>query len=130
MKKKGFLAGTFDHFHIGHQYLLWQASSQVDELVIVVARDTTVQRIKGCMPRKKEQDRYIRIQKEGITNARIVLGYETEDFLHILREQSPDILFIGYDQKAPFMRIQKEFPDLVLQKIQGFYPEYFKSSKF
>ena len=44
---KLFVAGAFDSFHMGHQFFLWKASSMCKELVVVVARDETIKRIKN-----------------------------------------------------------------------------------
>ncbi|MGD1075360.1 MAG: adenylyltransferase/cytidyltransferase family protein, partial [Thermodesulfovibrionales bacterium] len=43
-------AGTFDHLHPGHLNFLEQASALGNELIVIVARDETVKRIKGIAP--------------------------------------------------------------------------------
>lgn len=38
--------GTFDVFHPGHEYYLTQAKKYGDILIVVVARDKTVEKVK------------------------------------------------------------------------------------
>ena len=42
----GLAFGTFDYFHAGHEAYLREAQNRCDELHIIIARDTTVQRVK------------------------------------------------------------------------------------
>ena len=45
--KKVILFGTFDIFHKGHKNFLEQAQEFGDYLIVVIARDKTVKKIKG-----------------------------------------------------------------------------------
>lgn len=63
MKKRGKLVmtfGTFDMFHPGHVYYLSEARKLGDELITIIARDVTVSKIKGRLPREKEN---VRLEK-------------------------------------------------------------------
>ena len=51
------LFGTFDIIHHGHISLLRQASKLGDRLVVVIARDKTVLRIKKHLPLHSESER-------------------------------------------------------------------------
>lgn len=126
--KKGFLAGTFDNFHIGHQFLIAQALNSVDFLTIVVARDETVLKVKGFSPQNKEEERVSRLEKENYPQTKIRLGRSDQDFFQTLREESPDILFLGYDQKINLL----DFKDFSFKVIclKPYFPQYFKSSHF
>lgn len=126
--KKGFIAGTFDVFHVGHQFLLWSAAQKVENLVIVVARDETVKRIKNRDPQHTELKRLERIEREGIPSALVRLGRLDQDFLRTLQEESPDILFLGYDQVKDVSWIESEFPDLKIIRLEAYSPQHFKSS--
>jgi FAD synthetase len=47
MKKKVVMTfGTFDMFHPGHRYYLSEARKEGDVLVVIVARDITVEKLK------------------------------------------------------------------------------------
>ncbi len=127
---KLFVAGTFDNFHIGHQFFLWNASSICKRLIIIISRDINAERIKGRKPKRKENLRLERIQKENIPNATIRLGRLDGDFFQTLREEAPDALLLGYDQKVKKDAFQKHFPNLHIMRAEAYFPEYFKSSKF
>lgn len=127
---KIFIAGTFDPLHIGHQWLLWNASKKATELVIIVATDIMVQKIRGRASHFSEQERLKRIQQEFFPNAHIRLGREDGDFLQTLQEESPDMLLLGFDQKANETLIQKTFPALEIHRAEKYFPEFFKSSYF
>ena len=128
--KKVFVAGVFDNFHIGHQYFLWTTSVLAKDMVIIVARDKTVQIIKGQKPKNNEKKRLYRIKQEKIKNARIRLGRLDGKFLETVKQEAPDILVLGYDQKINEKKFLHYFPNLVIQRGNPFYPQYFKSSLF
>lgn len=132
MKKytKGFIAGTFDNFHVGHQWLLWQAVHRVDELVVIVARDQTVLRIKKSLPKNSQEKRRERILQEFLPNSTVRMGRKDADFLQTLKDEDPDILFLGYDQRFDEEKSQEFFPDLSVVRLDPFFPGFFKSSLF
>lgn len=126
---KGFIAGTFDRLHVGHQFLLWKASRKVEKLTIVVARDQTVQKIKNKSPHLSELQRFQSVEAQNIPNATVRLGRGDGDFQKTLCEENPDILFLGYDQQEPSW-IRNSFPHIQIERINAYQPEFFKSSKF
>jgi FAD synthetase len=127
---KLFLAGTFDPLHIGHQWLLWSATKMADEIIVIVATDTMVRKIRGREPFSPETKRLDRLQQENLPHTKIRLGREDGNFLQILREENPDILLLGFDQNANIELIQAEFPCLKIQRAKNYFPEFFKSSYF
>ncbi len=127
---KLFLAGTFDNFHIGHQFFLWSGRCLCETMTIVVARDKTVELKKGRLPINSEKSRIARIQKENISFASVRLGRADGDFIQTLREESPDILYLGYDQIFDETIIEDIFPTLHVIRAKPYFPEFFKSSKF
>jgi len=132
VKKFGkiFVAGTFDRFHVGHQFLVWQAVKLAEEVVVIVARDTTVKRIKGHQPRLSEEKRMKRILEEKIPGLRARLGRSDGDFWETLREESPDALLLGYDQNFDEEACHELFPEIKIFRAEPYAPEFFKSSKF
>jgi FAD synthetase len=120
-------AGTFDHFHPGHVSFLNQAKALGSELIVIVARDKTVRRIKGITPDHDEQYRKHNVERAGIAN-RVVLGNEEEDIFSILHTLSPDILALGYDQRISEEKITNRFPGCRVIRLEPFHPEKFKSS--
>ena len=55
--KKVMVFGTFDIFHDGHRDYFKQAREFGDYLIVVVARDENVLKIKGNIPRNNEKAR-------------------------------------------------------------------------
>ncbi len=128
MGKRVLCCGTFDHLHPGHLSFLEQAAALGSELVVVVARDENVKRIKGEYPDHGEEERRVQVAALGIA-ARVVLGYPGGNFLKIVAELRPDIIALGYDQKAP-PGLQEAFPQAQIAVLQPHYPEKYKSSLF
>lgn len=127
---KLFLAGTFDPLHIGHQWLLWHATKIADKVVVIIATDVMVEKIRGRKPFNSERERMARLQRETLPHTKIRLGREDGKFLQTIREEKPDILLLGFDQHADEKKIQMEFPHLTIQRAQKYFPEFFKSSHF
>ncbi len=129
---KIFIAGTFDNFHVGHQYLLWKGYYDSDKLIIIIARDETVKKIKGVSPKNNELIRLNRVKMEfkKNNNISIKLGNRNGDFIKTLKNENPDILFLGYDQAVNLKKIKNIFPKIKIKIIKSYFPQFFKSSKF
>jgi FAD synthetase len=124
--KRVLCAGTFDHLHPGHVDFLEQAKTLGDELIVIVARDENVKRIKGIKP-EPENLRKLNLEKTGIPD-RVVLGNLDKDPLSILNELLPDIVALGYDQRVSEENIKAILPDCIVIRLKPFHPERFKSS--
>ncbi len=129
MKRKVVCAGTFDHLHPGHIDFLKQAKSLGDELVVIVARDETVKRIKGFLPTNDESRRRDDVKGTGIPDS-VVLGNIDTDIFQILEELQPDVIALGYDQRVSEDEILKRFHDCKVVRLSSFQPEKYKSSFF
>src|SRR3989338_4757016 len=90
--------GTFDILHPGHLYFLRECRKYGDKLVVVIARDSTVEKIKGKKPKYDERERKEHMKELNIAN-KVVLGYE-EDPYEIIEEINPDVICLGYDQDS------------------------------
>ena len=128
--KKIFVGGTFDNFHIGHQYLLWKSSSLAEILIIIVAREGTVKRLKGEKPKNSENKRFQRIKAEKIPNAIVRLGRKDADFYKTIQEEQPDAIFLGYDQDLNISNFNQKFPNIKIVRLNAYFPHLYKSSKF
>jgi FAD synthetase len=120
-------AGTFDHLHPGHIDFLIQASALGDELIVIVARDETVLRIKGIMPEHDENRRSMNVASTGIPD-KVVLGRLQRDIFLILDELSPDIMALGYDQRVSEEEVKARLPNCRVVRLKPFHPDRFKSS--
>ncbi len=89
-------AGTFDILHPGHYEFLKYAKSLGDELVVVVARDKTVEKLKGRKPIIPEEQRRVMVEALKPVD-RAILGSINNMFEPILKEK-PDIIVLGPDQ--------------------------------
>lgn len=122
--------GTFDYFHAGHEDYLKQAKALGDELVVVVARDETVKRVKNQKPHHAERRRLREVAAcKHVDKA--LLGH-ADDKYRVIRKVKPDILALGYDQfvftyglKQLFI---KEKMNTQIIRLNAFEPNTFKSS--
>lgn len=98
-------AGTFDLLHMGHIYYLKEAKKLGDKLVVVVARDSTVRRLKH-EPVTPEEMRLGLIRELKMVDEAL-LGHE-DDIYAVLKEIKPDIIALGYDQIHDEEKIEHE----------------------
>jgi len=87
--------GTFDLLHLGHIYFLKEAKKLGDKLMVVVATDSTVRKLKH-EPINTEKIRLKLIKELKIVDE-AYLGYE-DDMYEIVKEKKPDIIALGFDQ--------------------------------
>lgn len=116
--------GTFDHLHPGHRSVLDEASKR-GALFVIVARESTVQRIKKKQPAQSEGERVDAI-RAAYPNADVRLGEQT-DFLAPVVAIEPDLILLGYDQQMPPGVEESSLPCAV-ERLPAFHPEKFKSS--
>ncbi|HEV8595362.1 MAG TPA: adenylyltransferase/cytidyltransferase family protein [Thermoplasmata archaeon] len=87
--------GVFDLLHPGHIHYLTEAKKLGDELVVIVARDSTAERFKH-RPIVNEEQRLEMVSSLKPVD-RAVLGHEGSIF-EILDEIRPDVIALGFDQ--------------------------------
>ena len=90
--------GTFDVLHPGHIHFLREAKRQGDYLIVSIAREKFVKKIKGRKPLHSERDRKKLLEALKLVD-KVVLGSKEDYLKHILRER-PDVIVSGYDQRA------------------------------
>jgi FAD synthetase len=97
--------GVFDLLHPGHIEYLSSAKKLGDELVVVVARDTTAERFKHrpIVPEAQRVEMVAALKPVD----RAVLGNEGNIF-EILTDVRPDIIALGYDQVHNEAKILEE----------------------
>lgn len=126
MKSSVMVFGTFDVFHLGHKFFIEEAMKKGSGLMIVVARDITVQRLKGYL-RYPEAVRVSVLERE-FPEARVVLG-DLVDYMKVVRDFMPGVVCLGYDQRSFCEQLEKEFPTLKVCRLAAYKPEIYKSSK-
>ncbi len=121
--------GTFDIIHPGHAYLLTEAKKLGDYLVVIIARDQTVKEVKGRGPQNDENSRLKNISDLNIAD-KVILG-NISDKYQVIKEEKPDIIALGYDQRA-FVDKLKTIVDknTKIVRLKPFKENIYKSSKF
>jgi cytidyltransferase-like protein len=123
--------GAFDILHPGHINLFEQAKKYGDYLVVVVARDNTINQVKNHKPLNPESNRLAAVQSQHVVD-KAVLGYE-DDKYKIIREIAPDVICLGYDQIAFTELLEQKLKEFNLNtkiiRLEPFHPEKYKSSK-
>lgn len=98
------VGGTFEIVHPGHIFFLNKAKEFGDYLVVVVARDSTVRKMKR--PPIVPEDQRLKVIASLKPVDRAVLGKEQEDMLEIVKEIKPDVIVIGPDQEHDIKDLQ------------------------
>jgi FAD synthetase len=128
--KKVMIFGVFDLLHPGHLSFLKQAKKLGSFLIVSVARDVNVKKIKGKSPVFSEKKRVEHIKQLKIAN-KVVLGGTKDPWPHIKKEK-PDIIALGYDQGSFVGNLPEELRKRGLKtkvvRLKPFRPEVFKTS--
>ena len=100
-KKRVVLAsGTFDLLHLGHVRFLEEAKKaggKDAELVVIVARDSTVKARKGKKPVMPEDQRRALVESLKVVDEAI-LGLEDFSIDNVIEKIKPDVIAVGHDQ--------------------------------
>ena len=89
--------GVFDIIHPGHLFTLSSAKNLGDVLIISIAKDETVKKLKNRYPLNGEQIRLNLISSLRIVDLAL-LGSES-DMFKMIETVKPDVIALGYDQK-------------------------------
>jgi len=121
--------GTFDRLHKGHLNFFQQAKKHGDKLIIVVARDENVKKIKGKLPKSNESKR-LREARKAIERSsdRAILG-QIKDPYQIIKKERPDVICLGYDQDSFDKDLKKLFPGIRIVRLKPYKVDIYKSSK-
>jgi len=126
-KRKIVLAsGVFDVLHLGHVKFLEEAKKaggKDAELIVIVARDATVEKRKGKKPILSENQRRALVESLKVVDE-AVLGYEKFDIGRVIDRINPDIIVVGYDQEG----MEKTVKDYIAEN--GLKIEIVKVGKF
>ena len=127
--------GTFDILHPGHVHFFKQARrlSRESFLIVSIARDVSVKRVKGRPPLYSEKARADFVRNTGLAD-RIVLGDIKGHMAHILKE-GPDIIALGYDQvgyyvDATIQYLEDNAIPIRVVRLRSHHPEKYKSSLY
>jgi FAD synthetase len=132
--------GTFDGLHRGHIYFFKKAkffaksllkrASKNPYLVVSIARDKNVKRIKGANPSLSEKERLSLVATSSIVD-KVVLGGVSDHIPHIVRER-PDMIALGYDQNNYVKNLRKDLKNagllVKIVKIAPYKEHIYKNS--
>ncbi len=93
-------SGVFDLLHLGHVKFLEDAKKAggVDaRLVVIIARDSTCERLKGKRPIMNEDQRRALVESLKVVDA-AVLGIEGLEIGEVIEKIHPDVIALGWDQ--------------------------------
>jgi FAD synthetase len=124
--------GTYDLLHPGHEHHLRNAKALGDELWVVVARDDTVEKVKGRLPHNDERERMAALQALQYVD-HVLLGRPGDKYV-VIEEIVPDIIVLGYDQMTFTDALASELAarglnPKIVRFTKGLEPETYKSSK-
>ncbi len=108
-------AGTFEILHPGHIYYLHEAW-KLGRVITVVARDSTVRRLKGRDVVIGESQR-LEVVKSIVYVHKARLGYE-DDMLRVVEEERPDIILLGPDQPVDEDKLRRELERRGLASVE------------
>ena len=123
--------GTFDGVHDGHLDFFRQAKELAGDayLIVSIARDCNVQNIKGKNTEFLENKRKSLVNKCRAVD-KVVLAGKTKYLEHILKEK-PDIIALGYDQKAYVQELKFDLKKnglaIKVVRMKAYKPRIFKN---
>jgi len=126
-KRKVVLAsGVFDLLHFAHVKYLEEAKKTGGpnaELIVIIARDSTVEKRRGEKPIIPENQRVALVDSLKIVD-KAILGYEDFNIEKVIEKIKPDVIALGYDRTD----IEQSVEDFV--KKRGLKIEVVKIGKF
>ncbi len=132
--KKVMVFGTFDIIHPGHENFFRQARAIAKNpyLIVSVARDVNVARIKSFQPRHSEIERRDAVARHPLVD-RAVLG-DAERYIEHIRTNMPDAIALGYDQSGEYVdHLEEDLRAAGLHtkivRLKAFKPDIYKTSK-
>lgn len=102
-------SGVFDLLHYGHIKFLEEAKRAGGKgtwLVVIVARDETVKRLKGVYPVIPEDQRRAVVEALDVVDEAL-LGFEDLDLDRVIQQVRPDIIAVGHDQDGILNQVLK-----------------------
>lgn len=115
--------GVFDDLHEGHHYFLEQAKLLGDYLIVVVAMDEMVQKLKHKKSKRTLAERIAKIEGKGIVDE-VVPGDSVSESWDVIKLHKPSVIAVGHDQDKLYLALmtqQKTFNSSLEVKKLGFF---------
>ena len=100
-----FTGGVYDIIHPGHIHTLKNSKQEGDLLIVSIARDSRVIKIKGRKSINNEKRRAILVS--SIRYVDFTLLGSKGDIFSVVKKIKPDIITIGYDQTHQINELKK-----------------------
>ncbi len=132
-KTRIMIFGTFDIIHPGHEHFFKQARNLARQsfLIVSLARDVNVKKIKGARPRNNERIRKAAVAAHPLVD-QALLGGLNNYLTHIIKA-NPNIIALGYDQKAYTQTLLRDLKQAGLKtkvvRLKSHKPAIYKTSK-
>jgi len=127
LRRKIVLAtGAFDLLHYGHLNFLEEAKragGRNAKLIVIVARDRTVEARKGKRPVVPEDQRRALIEALKPVDD-VILGFEDMNYEAVIEKLKPNVIAVGYDQ----LDIKRSVEEII--KKRGLRIKVFEARKF
>jgi len=123
------LFGSFDGIHPGHEFLINTALKYGSKIVIVVAQDAIMKKIKKRNPLYTLQIRIEQLMKR-FPETTIVPGDQEQGRWSAIKQYRPETILVGYDQDGLMNALESITDTYYFSLIQAdaFFPEKYKSS--
>lgn len=122
--------GAFDILHPGHLYYFRESKKLGEELIVVVATDSNIGKVKGSAP-LNDQGQRLEVVKAVKSVDDAILGSE-ENMFDIISELKPKVIALGYDQEVDEEKLraflEKNKINSEIVRIGAFRAERHKSS--
>jgi FAD synthetase len=130
--KKVLAFGTFDLLHPGHEFYLSECRRFGDVLHVIVALDSTVEKVKGKLPVHDAARRLAAVNALAHVDY-AVLGNDGDKY-KVIEEIRPDVVCFGYDQVSFTAGLQQVLRERGLEPeivriSKSHMPDVYKSSK-
>jgi len=123
--------GVFDGVHDGHRVFLKEAKTCGDYLIVAIAQDEVVLRLKGRLPDETLENRIDGLKREPFIDE-VVPGDAVVGTYEVVFEHRPEVIALGYDQgvlKEDLEKSASRFfwkPKIVV--MGGYGPDTYHSS--
>lgn len=122
--------GTFDILHKGHINFLNQAKKHGDYLIVTVANDSNVYKIKNKNPLYTQEKRKKEIENLNIASKVIIGNKNIKKYFEIIKNELPNIICLGYDQDDLNLEktIKENNLEIKIIRLKPYKEHIFKSS--
>ena len=135
MEKVVLAFGSFDIIHPGHLYYLKKAKQYGNKLIVVVARDDSIRKLKNRKPVFNQKDRAVIVNSLKIVDNAVVGKKITNlsDRYEIFKKYKPNVVVFGHDQKIDEKQLKawlkKNKLNTKIVRINSFKRSFYSSSR-